>query len=51
MHGNKELEILLSKGYESSVADGIRELVSMLDENAALAADFDPLAEDYAKHP
>ena len=51
MHGNKELEILLSKGYESSVADGIRELVGTLDKNAALAADFDPLAEDYAKHP
>ena len=51
MQKNKELEILLSKGYESSVADGIRELVAMLDGNAALAAEFYPVADNYAKHP
>lgn len=51
MHGNKELDALLEKGYESFVANGIRELVGMLDENRELALEFDPIADDYANHP
>lgn len=51
MHGSKELDTLLNNGYDRRTADGIRSLVGMLDNNAALAADFDPVADGYAKNP
>ena len=51
MHGSKELDTLLNNGYDRRTADGIRSLVDMLDGNAALAADFDPVADGYAKNP
>ena len=51
MHGNKELDVLLSKGYEKTVADGIRALVKLLDDNKELAAEFDPVADKYAVDP
>lgn len=51
MHGNKELDVLLSNGYENQVADGIRALVKMLDENSALSSEFDPVADKYAENP
>ena len=51
MHTNKEIEILLGRGYDVKTADGIRELLKMLDENEKLASDFDPIALDFANHP
>ena len=51
MHKNKELEILLSRGYDGSVADGIMKLLRSLYENEALAAEFLPVADGFAKDP
>ena len=51
MHGNRELCVLLENGYGDAVADGIRNLVKTLDDNEALAAEFDPVADSYAADP
>ena len=51
MTGGKELDILLENGYSASVADGIRELIKAVDDNKALAAEFYPAADEYAKNP
>ena len=51
MHGNKELDVLLERGYKKELADKIRELVKMLDENEKLASEFDPTANDFALNP
>ena len=51
MHGNRELLVLLENGYDKAVADEIRKLVKVLDDNEALAAEFDPVADSYAADP
>ena len=48
MHGSKELDTLLKNGYDPAVADGIRGLERMLDENAELASELDALTEAFA---
>ncbi len=50
-HGNKELDVLLEREYEKSIANDVRILVKYLDCNKALAAEFDPIADEYAKNP
>ena len=51
MHGNRELLALLENGYDKAVADEIRKLIKVLDDNEALAAEFDPVADSYAPIP
>lgn len=48
---SEELEVLLEKGYDNKTADSIRKLIDALNANKALAGEFEPVAEGYAKDP